>query len=120
MKPKTVCLRANGYRGGVGWIRDVACFFTITCCAVWWGRRGRCGNSGLCGSGAWVAGYKCQQPLLGFGYTDIYTDILAVYFVALMCFERGKYFAKHKVDERTRLGLRIALSNGFVVGLLLQ
>ena len=76
--------------------------------------------SGLCGSGAWVAGYKCQQPLLGFGYTDIYTDILAVYFVALMCFERGKYFAKHKVDERSRLGLRIALSNGFVVGLLLQ
>lgn len=27
MKPKTVCLRANGYRGGVGWIRDVACFY---------------------------------------------------------------------------------------------
>ena len=75
---------------------------------------------GLCCSGAWVAGYKCQQPSLGFGYTDIYTDILAVYFVALMCFERGKYFAKHKVDERARLGLRIALSNGFVVGLLLQ
>ena len=39
---------------------------------------------GLCCSGAWVAGYKCQQPSLGFGYTDIYTDILAVYFVTLM------------------------------------
>ncbi|MBS7375614.1 MAG: hypothetical protein KIG52_06695 [Muribaculaceae bacterium] len=97
MKPKTVCLRANGYRSMAGWGgKEMWLVFTITCCAVWWGRRGRCGNGGLCGSGAWVAGYKCQQPSLGFGYTDIYTDILAVYFVALMCFECGKYFASIK------------------------
>ena len=34
MMPKTICLRAYGYRGMVWWIRNVACFYNNLLCRV--------------------------------------------------------------------------------------